>query len=448
MEKNLTTGSVWKNIIAFSIPFLLSYFLQSLYGMADLFITGQFNGTNAITAVSIGSQVMHMLTVMIVGLAMGATVKIGQAIGANDGKSAAKTIGNTIVLFMSVAVVATILLVALVKPIVSIMFTPAEAVEGTIQYLTICFIGIPFITAYNIISSIFRGLGDSKSPMYFVAVACVTNIALDYLFIGYFHLGPVGAALGTTISQTISVITALITILKRNTSISLDKECFRPKKAIMKPILKVGIPVSLQDGFIQIAFLLITVIANQRGLDDAAAVGIVEKVIGFMFLVPSTMLSTVSALAALNIGAKRHDRALKTLRYAIRICVCFGLFVAIAVQFTAEPIVALFDSTPAVILAGGQYLRGYIWDCVFAGIHFCFSGYFCAYGKSGLSFLHNTLSILLVRIPGAYLMSKIFSNTLLPMGCAAAAGSLLSVIICIFAFCYLRRQMPELRGEG
>lgn len=448
MEKNLTTGSVWKNIISFSIPFLLSYFLQSLYGMADLFITGQFNGTNAITAVSIGSQVMHMLTVMIVGLAMGATVKIGQAIGANDSKSAAKTIGNTIVLFMSVAVVATILLVALVKPIVSIMFTPAEAVEGTIQYLTICFIGIPFITAYNIISSIFRGLGDSKSPMYFVAVACVTNIVLDYLFIGYFHLGPVGAALGTTISQTISVITALITILKRNTSISLDKECFRPKKAIMKPILKVGIPVSLQDGFIQIAFLLITVIANQRGLDDAAAVGIVEKVIGFMFLVPSTMLSTVSALAAQNIGAKRHDRALKTLRYAIRICVCFGLFVAIAVQFTAEPIVALFDSTPAVILAGGQYLRGYIWDCVFAGIHFCFSGYFCAYGKSGLSFLHNTLSILLVRIPGAYLMSKIFSNTLLPMGCAAAAGSLLSVIICIFAFCYLRRQMPELRGEG
>ena len=157
MEKNLTTGSIWKNIISFSIPFLLSYFLQSLYGMADLFITGQFNGTNAITAVSIGSQVMHMLTVMIVGLAMGATVKIGQAIGANDGKSAAKTIGNTIVLFMSVAVVATILLVALVKPIVSIMFTPAEAVEGTIQYLTICFIGIPFITAYNIISSIFRG---------------------------------------------------------------------------------------------------------------------------------------------------------------------------------------------------------------------------------------------------------------------------------------------------
>ena len=447
MEKNLTTGSVWKNVIYFSLPYLLSYFLQSLYGMADLFITGQFNTTSSITAVSIGSQVMHMITVMIVGLAMGATVNIGQAVGAGDHKKASLTIGNTITLFLSVSIVATIFLVALVKPIVSVISTPAEAVDRTIQYLTICFVGIPFITAYNIISSIFRGMGDSKSPMYFVAVACVTNIALDYLFIGWFDFGPAGAALGTTISQTISVIIAVITILKRNSSISLDKECFRPKRGIMKPILRVGIPVSLQDGFIQIAFILITVIANRRGLDDAAAVGIVEKVIGFLFLVPSTMLSTVSALVAQNIGAGRHDRACQTLRYAMTICICFGLVAAISVQFVAEPIVALFDDAPAVVLAGGQYLRGYIWDCVFAGIHFCFSGYFCAYGKSDISFLHNILSILLVRIPGAYMMSKLFANTLLPMGFAAAAGSLLSVFICILAFLYLRRRMPELKGE-
>lgn len=437
---------MWKTLIYFSLPFLLSYFLQSLYGMADLFITGQFNTTNSITAVSIGSQVMHMLTVMIVGLAMGTTVNIGQAIGAGDHKKAAQTVGNTITLFMSVSVAATILLVALVRPIVSVMSTPAEAVNGTIQYLTVCFIGIPFITAYNIISSIFRGLGDSKSPMYFVAVACIANIVLDYLFIGFFKLGPVGAALGTTISQTISVIVALISMRKRNAVISLDKGCFNPKRAIMKPILQVGIPVALQDGFIQIAFILITVIANRRGLDDAAAVGIVEKVISFLFLVPSTMLSTVSALAAQNIGAGRHDRASQTLRYAVSICACFGFVVAIAVQFVAEPIIILFDETPAVVLAGGQYLRGYIWDCVFAGIHFCFSGYFCAYGKSGISFLHNTLSILLVRVPGAYLMSKLFANTLLPMGLAAAVGSLLSVLICIFAFLYLRQRMPELRG--
>ena len=184
MEKNLTSGSVWKNIVYFSLPYLLSYFLQTLYGMADLFIIGQFDGTAGTTAVSIGSQVMHMLTVMIVGLAMGVTVSIGQAVGANNKQKASKTIGNTVILFMLVSIVLTLVLVFLVNPIVSIMSTPQEAVAGTKVYLTICFIGIPCITAYNIISSIFRGLGDSKSPMYFIAVACVANIVLDYVFIG------------------------------------------------------------------------------------------------------------------------------------------------------------------------------------------------------------------------------------------------------------------------
>ena len=170
MEKNLTTGSVFKNVIFFSLPYLLSYFLQTLYGMADLFIIGQFEGVASTTAVSIGSQVMHMLTVMIVGLAMGTTVSIAQAVGAENQKQAAQDIGNTVLLFMAVSVTLTVLLLLLVRPIAAVMSTPEEAVGGTAAYLTICFLGIPFITAYNIISSIFRGLGDSKSPMYFIAV--------------------------------------------------------------------------------------------------------------------------------------------------------------------------------------------------------------------------------------------------------------------------------------
>ena len=179
MEKNLTTGSVFRNIVGFSLPYLLAYFLQTLYGMADLFITGQFSGTADITAVSIGSQVMHMITVMIVGLAMGATIAIGRAVGGQEREKASLAIGNSVTLFMGLSVVLTAVLLALVRPIVAVMSTPAEAVEGTVQYLTICFIGIPFITAYNIISSIFRGLGDSRSPMKFVAVACAANILLD-----------------------------------------------------------------------------------------------------------------------------------------------------------------------------------------------------------------------------------------------------------------------------
>ena len=342
MEKNLTSGSVAKNILYFSLPYLLSYFLQTLYGMADLYIIGQFNGVAHITAVSIGSQVMHMLTVMVVGLAMGTTVTIGKAVGGKQQEQAASAVGNTAILFMGVSIAATALLLAFVGQIVAVMATPEKAVSGTVSYLTICFLGIPFITAYNIISSIFRGLGDSRSPMYFIAIACGANIALDYLLIGIFHMGAAGAALGTTLSQTISVGAALFAIFKGKTGIALKKRHVRPKMKIMGQILKIGIPVALQDGFIQISFIVITVIANRRGLNDAAAVGIVEKIIGVVFLVPSTMLSTVSALSAQNIGAGKHGRAALTLRYAVLITVGFGLVVSVLVQFIAEPAVGIF----------------------------------------------------------------------------------------------------------
>ncbi len=441
MEKNLTSGSVFRNIVYFSLPYLLSYFLQTLYGMADLFIIGQFNGVDSITAVSVGSQVMHMLTVMIVGLAMGSTVTIGKAVGAGLAERSSSAIGNTVTLFMGVSAVFTVLLLVLVKPVVSLMSTPTEAAADTITYLTICFMGIPFITAYNIISSVFRGLGDSKSPMYFIGAACAANIILDYLFIGVFHLGAAGAALGTTVSQTISVISALTVIFRKQTGIKLNRQHFKPQPETMGQILKIGIPVALQDGFIQIAFILITVIANRRGLNDAAAVGIVEKMIGVVFLVPSTMLSTVSALCAQNIGAGKHDRAALTLRYAVFIAAGYGLAVSIAVQFMAAEAVGIFTGDAAVILLGEQYLRGYIWDCIFAGIHFSFSGYFCAYGRSGISFFHNVMSIVCVRIPGAFLASKYFAETLFPMGLAAPAGSLLSVFICAAAFLWMNSSL-------
>ena len=440
MEKNLTTGSVFKNVIFFSLPYLLSYFLQTLYGMADLFIIGQFEGVASTTAVSIGSQVMHMLTVMIVGLAMGTTVSIAQAVGAENQKQAAQDIGNTVLLFMAVSVTLTVLLLLLVRPIAAIMSTPEEAVGGTVAYLTICFLGIPFITAYNVLSSIFRGMGDSKSPMYFIACACVCNIALDYLFMGALRLGPAGAALGTTLSQAISVLLALLTIRKRGLGLPMHRSDLRPDKAVSGDILKIGLPITCQDGLIQVAFIVITVIANQRGLTDAAAVGIVEKVISFLFLVPSSMLSTVSALGAQNIGAGKPERARKTLLYALLLAAGFGVIVAAIVQFVAEPIVGLFTPDEAAIVAGGQYLRGYIFDCIFAGLHFSFSGYFCAYGRSELSFLHNILAIVLVRVPGAYFMSKLFPHTLLPMGLATAAGSLLSVLICLIAYTLLKRK--------
>lgn len=401
---------MFKAILTFALPYLLSYFLQTLYGMADLYITGRFCGVDSITAVANGSQVMHMLTVIIVGLAMGSTVIIGHAVGAGNMRDAEAAIGNTVTLFMAVSLGFTAVLVAAVRPLVGLIGVPAEAVPGTVQYLTICFIGIPFITAYNIISSVFRGLGDSKSPMYFIAVACAANIALDILFIGPMALGPVGAALGTTLSQTLSVIVALFGIWRHKTGLRLSRQNFRPRKGVLGRILKIGLPVAVQDGCIQVAFIIITIIANHRGLIDSAAVGIVEKIISAMFIVPSSMLATVSALSSQNLGAGKPERAAQTLKYA------------------------------AVVLMGCQYIRGYIVDTIFAGIHFSFTGYFAACGKSYIGFLHNIIAIVLVRVPGSYLASRLFAGTLLPMGLAAPAGSLLSVMICVAAYRWMKRR--------
>lgn len=443
MENKLTSGSVLKTVVGFSLPFMLSYLLQTLYGLADLFIIGQFNSVEGTTAVSVGSQVMHMITVMIVGLAMGTTVLIGRAVGANNRRQAAKYIGNTITLFTIISFAVTALLLLLVQFIVSAVATPAEAVDGTVMYLTICFIGIPFITAYNIISSIFRGLGDSRSPMYFVAVACVANIALDYLFIGFFDMGAAGAALGTTLSQTLSVIISLIFIIKKDVGIKLKISDLKPSGELFGGLLKIGIPIALQDGFVQVAFLVITAIANSRGLNDAAAVGIVEKLIGILFIIPSSMLSTVSALAAQNIGADKHDRARLVLRYAIVIVVCWGTIATIVMELAAEPFVGIFTDNSEVIVMGGQYMHGYVFDCILAGIHFCFSGYFCAYGRAEISFIHNICSITLARIPLAYLASKMFPDTLLPMGIATATGSAVSCLICLGVYIYMTHKRQK-----
>ena len=440
-EIHLTRGSMWKNLFGFSLPFLLSSFLQTFYGLADLFIVGQFNGADTITAVSVGSQIMHMLTVVIVGLAMGTTVSLSHAVGAEKQDRIAEVLGNTLIMSAIFAAVLTGVLVLSVNPVVAAVSTPVEAVSQAKEYLLVCFLGVPFIVAYNVISSIFRGLGDSKTPMYFVAVAGVINIILDYVLVGPLDMGAQGAAIATVTSQACSVILALFVMGKGKNRIKLSLRDCRLKKDTMGVILRVGLPIACQDGFIQISFLVITAIANGRGVEVAAAVGIVEKMICFLFLVPSAMLSSVSAIAAQNAGAGKHDNGRLVLKYGIGISVVFGMTAALICQFCSGSLVGLFaKENEEVIRLGAQYFRSYVFDCAAAGIHFCFSGYFCAYNRAVLSFIHNVLSVLLVRIPGAYLASVYFPDTLYPMGWAPPAGSLLSALICILFYVTLRRR--------
>ena len=439
MANDLTQGSIAGNIRRFSLPYMLSYFLQILYGLADLIIIGLYCNVDSTTAVSNGAQVMHMFTVIIIGLAMGSTVLIGRAVGSADSKRVASAIGNSIVLFTVVALVVTGPLLAFEKGIVHLINTPPEAVQGTLDYLTICFAGIPFIIAYNVIASIFRGLGDSKSPMWFVVVACATNIVLDFVFIGALGLGPKGAALGTTISQAVSVLVAFAAIRKKRLFPGISARDLRPDFGVIGRILGVGVPVALQDGFIQVSFIVITIIANSRGLVDAAAVGIVEKFIGLLFIVPSAMLATVSAVSSQNLGAGKPERAVGTLRACTAIAAGFGLVASVVLQFIPEAAVRIFTSDPEVIAEGADYLRSYVWDCLLAGIHFAFSGLFTACGYSLISFFHNTVSMC-VRIPFAYFTSLAYPLSLYPMGWASPVGSLISVIICLIAYYWLSKK--------
>jgi len=430
-SRSLTQGSIVGNIISFSVPYLISYFLQLLYGLADLFIIGLYGDVASTTAVAIGSQIMHMVTVIIVGFAMGSTVMVARAVGARNGSKAASIVGNTTTLFLGMSIVLAALLLALLKPIVNVMSTPAEAVMGTSRYLAICFAGIPAITAYNVIASIYRGSGDSTSPMYFVAIACFFNILLDYVFIGMMHMGPEGAAWATIISQAISVVVSLVFLRKKGLGFTMTGRDLRPRTHILSSILNIGTPVALQDGFIQVAFLVITIIANRRGLNDAAAVGIVEKIISMLFLVPSAMLATISTITAQCIGAKDKPRGKKTFHIALAITVGYGLLVGLSMQVLAEPTVGLFTSSDVVARLGGEYLRSYSFDALLAGTHFCFSGYFIAYGYSIVSFIHNFASAFLVRIPFSYILSVNYPDTLFPMGCAAPLGSIFSIVICL-----------------
>lgn len=445
MARDLTTGSVLKAISVFSIPYLLTYFLQTFYGTVDLFVIGLFSDTAAITAVATGSQVMHMLTVMIVGLAMGSTVMVARAVGKKDPKEASQFIGNTVTLFIIVSLAMTAVLLALTNPIVGIMQVPTLAVPGTAIYLIICFAGIPLITAYNVIAAVFRGMGDTKSPLYFVAIACILNIGFDFLLVGYFGMGAAGAAWGTVVAQAISVVISLIATKKMHLLPPISLQDLKPRSHTMKDILKIGTPISLQDGFIQIAFLCVTVFANMRGLDDAAAVGIVEKIICLVFLVPSSLLSTMSAVGAQNIGAGRHDRVKQIMHYCMVMVIVYGFGIAIIVQFTAGAIVGLFTPDPHVVLLGSQYLQGYIWDTGIAGIHFIFSGYFTAYGWSIICFIHNSISIVCARVPLSYFASVTFLETLFPMGLAIPIGSSVSVFICIGVYLWLKKH-PEKIG--
>lgn len=442
-ENQLIQGRIPRVLLTFAGPYLVAILLQSLYGAADLFVVGRYTGSAAVSAVSIGSQMMSAVVSIFLGFSMGGTVLVGQCVGAGDGSGAAKAIGTMGVAFSGLALLFTPVMLLLVNPLTAAMQTPVQAVEATHQYLFLCCCGIPFIIGYNVVSGIFRGLGDSRTPVYFIALACGVNVGLDFLLVGGFGLGAAGAAIATVAAQGLSFLASLWYMARKGFAFPFHRSHLRLDRRSLKFIFQLGLPLALQNVLVNLSFLIITAIVNAMGLIASAAVGVVEKLINFAMLPASAFASAVAPITAQNIGAGKPERALQGLRWGIGYSLAFGIAVCIVSQIWPQALAGIFSADPAVIVQAADYLRSYSMDCVLVSFVFPLNSYFSGCGRSIITAAHNLTATFLVRIPVSYLLSRRAGVTLFQIGLAAPAASLLSVLICGVYFYFQRRRVSE-----
>lgn len=441
-ELDLTQGSVPKVLLRFAMPFLIANVLQALYGGADLFVVGQYDDAASVAGVAIGSQVMQTITGIILGLTTGTTILIAMGTGAKDDRKVAATIGTSVYFFTVTGIILTLVMVLFHRPIAALMHTPEEAMADTLHYILICSAGIPFIMGYNVVCGILRGLGDSKSPLYFVGLACIINIGADFLLVGGFGMRAAGAAIATVLSQGISFLTALWFLHRRGFHFEFTRRNIRFHKDLSRRIVTLGAPIALQDALINVSFLIITVIVNQMGVIASASLGVVEKIIIFAMLPPTAMAAAVATMTAQNYGAGLIQRMSRCLYSGIGISLVFGVSVCVYSQFLPETLTGIFTNDPAVIEMAAGYLRGYSIDCVIVSFVFCINSYFSGQGNSWFPMIHSMIATFLFRIPLSYLCGKIDPTDLVLMGYAPPLSTLVSLLIC---FWYLKRNKRKLR---
>lgn len=441
-ELDLTQGSVPKVLLRFAMPFLIANVLQALYGGADLFVVGQYDDAASVAGVAIGSQVMQTITGIILGLTTGTTILIAMGTGAKDDRKVAATIGTSVYFFTVTGIILTLVMVLFHRPIAALMHTPEEAMADTLHYILICSAGIPFIMGYNVVCGILRGLGDSKSPLYFVGLACIINIGADFLLVGGFGMRAAGAAIATVLSQGISFLTALWFLHRRGFHFEFTRRDIRFHKDLSRRIVTLGAPIALQDALINVSFLIITVIVNQMGVIASASLGVVEKIIIFAMLPPTAMAAAVATMTAQNYGAGLIQRMSRCLYSGIGISLVFGVSVCVYSQFLPETLTGIFTNDPAVIEMAAGYLRGYSIDCVMVSFVFCINSYFSGQGNSWFPMIHSMIATFLFRIPLSYLCGRIDPTDLVLMGYAPPLSTLVSLLIC---FWYLKRNKRKLR---
>ena len=437
-KADFTQGNILEKLVAFMMPILGALILQAAYGAVDLLVVGRFGSTSGLSAVSTGSQVLNLVTFVVIQFAMGITVLIARYLGEKRPERIGAVIGGGAVVFTMMSVALFIAMVGFARPISVLMQAPAEAVDLTASYVRICGAGIFFIVAYNLLSAIFRGLGDSKSPLLFVLVASIVNIIGDLVLVAGLHMDAAGAAIATVTAQALSVVFAVMLLLKKDLPFAITKKDFRLNPQCRK-FLKIGLPLALQEFLTQISFLALCAFVNRLGLEASSGYGVACKIVNFAMLVPSSLMQSMASFVSQNIGAGKKKRAKQSMFTGIGVGLAVGCVVFVLVLFKGDVLCSVFSTDAAVIQNGFAYLKGFALETLVTAILFSMVGYFNGNNKTVWVMTQGLIQTLLVRLPLAYFMSIQPNASLTKIGLAAPVATTVGIFLNIGFFIYLNR---------
>lgn len=438
-KADFTQGSILKKLVFFMMPVLGALILQAAYGAVDLLVVGRFGSTSGLSAVSTGSQVLNLVTFVVIQFAMGITVLIARYLGEKKTQQIGAVIGGAVVVFTLISIGLFIIMVCFARPISVLMQAPAEAVDLTSQYVRICGSGIFFIVAYNLMSAIFRGLGDSKSPLLFVLVACIVNVIGDLVFVAVLHKDAAGAAVATVMAQALSVVFAVILLLKKELPFAIKKSDFRFNLQCKK-FLKIGLPLALQECLTQLSFLALCAFVNRLGLEASSGYGVACKIVNFAMLVPSALMQSMASFVSQNVGAGKTKRAKKSMFTGIGVGLAVGFFVFLLVLFKGDMLAGFFSTDAGVVQKGYDYLKGFALETIVTAVLFSMVGYFNGNNKTLWVMAQGLIQTLLVRLPLAYFMSIQPNASLTKIGLAAPVSTIVGIILNVGFFLYLERE--------
>ena len=437
-KTDFTQGRILPKLAFFMLPILGALVLQTAYGAVDLLVVGRFGSTSGLSAVSTGSQVLNLVTFVVTQLAMGVTVLIARYLGEKRPQYIGQVIGGAAIVFTLLAAALFVVLVFFARLISSLMQAPAEALDLTASYVRICGSGIFFIVAYNMLSALFRGLGDSRSPLIFVLVACIVNVIGDLVLVAGFHLDAAGAAIATVAAQAVSVICAIAMLLKKELPFKIHRSDFKLNPQCKK-FLGIGLPLALQEFLTQLSFLALCAFVNRLGLEASSGYGVACKIVNFAMLIPSSLMQSMASFVSQNVGAGNKKRAEQSMFTGIGIGLVFGYVVFALVWCKGDVLSSLFTADASVIANGYAYLKGFAPETIATAILFSMVGYFNGNDKTLWVMVQGLVQTLLVRLPMAYIMSIQPNASLTMIGLSAPTSTAVGILLNISFFLWLKR---------